>query len=388
MRVMLVVATLEGPAGSRSIGPGRVMTTLAEELIALGHEPVVVSAFGPRRSSLVSEIEAAGIPVEHLGMDSMWDPRGAARFLALVRKLKPDVVHTRTVRADLLGRLAARHGAAVVNNIVNLYPDDSLTWHGPVKGRVVLAIFKWTTRPVNSFVANAAALTESIATAFGVGRDRIEVVHDGIRLEHFSEAAPADLESLGVGPDDPVCLTVARLHPQKGIGDLIEAAGEIVKRRPDVRFVVVGEGPLRAALEETIAAAGLQSNVILAGFRDDVPGLLARATLFVLPSHFEGLPNAVIEAMAAGLPVVATAVAGTPELVEEGVTGWLVPARAPARLAEALELALAGDLDAIGKAARARAETHFSARAMALGFESIYERLLTQAGLRSSRWSR
>src|SRR5207244_3121540 len=129
------------------------------------------------------------------------------------------------------------------------------------------------------------------------------------------------------------------------------------------------------SLEGRIGSLGLDGTVVLAGWREDVPALMASADLFVLPSRFEGLPNSVIEAMASGLPVVATAVAGTPELVEEGVTGWLVPPGVPRDLAAAIVTGLSAPAAEVAEAAKRRAAEGFSAEAMAHSFADLYQEL-------------
>src|SRR5262249_23568641 len=135
-------------------------------------------------------------------------------------------------------------------------------------------------------------------------------------------------------------ISAGRLSPEKGFGDLIDAARLIGSANPEVRFAIFGEGRLRADLEQRIAAAGVQEKFILPGFRDDLDRLLPGADVFVLPSYTEGLPNVILEASAASVPVVATAVGGTPEVVRHGETGYLVPPRRPEMLAEHIGILL------------------------------------------------
>lgn len=345
------------------------MTTLAVQLAGNGYRPLLVSTHGPLDSPLIEEARSSGVPVENLQMSRMYDPGGPARFLSLVRRTNPGVVHTRTTRADILGRLAARRGAAVVTNIVNMYPDDCLAQHGPIAGRLVMEAARRTKGGTTVFAVNAQALAGNVQDAFDVPASAVQVVYDGIDLERWRGAEPVSIP--GVGDDDKVCLTVARLHPQKGLTDLIEAAQ--ILRDPSIRFVVAGDGPQRNELTEAIDRAGLGERFVLLGARSDIPGLLARADLFVLPSRFEGLPSAAIEAMAAGKPIVATSVAGMPELVENGVNGWLVPTASPEELAEALKRALSSDLQAAGHEGLRRAQLKFSAPAMAKAFLSLYQ---------------
>ncbi|MFN2489105.1 MAG: glycosyltransferase [Actinomycetota bacterium] len=367
-RALLLVSTLDGS------GPGRVMTILAEGLLERGIEPVLAATHGPYESPLIQEAREHGVTVINLAMRSMWDPGGATRFATLLRSWRPDVVHTRTIRADLLGRLAARRGIPVINNVVNMYPDDCLVRLGPVVGRGVMVLARSTTDAVRLFAANARAVADNTIDAFGVSPERVDVVYDGLLLDRWRNAEPRDLGGHGVSAEDIVCLIVARLHPQKGLDDLIVASEKVVAERPDARFVVAGEGPERSALLAQIASAGLQEHVILLGNRDDVPELMARADLSVLPSRFEGLPSAIIEAMAAGLPVVASATAGVPELVCHEETGWLVPPAAPDELGQAILAALSNKhLHTIGSNAQARADKLFSAERMTQGFAEMYE---------------
>jgi glycosyltransferase involved in cell wall biosynthesis len=294
----------------------------------------------------------------------------------IIKETNARIVHTRTIRADVVGRIGATAGAKVINNIVNLYPDDSLTWHGPLKGKIVLGLARATRAPVARYIANAHALTEPLRRTFHINPERIGVIHDGIPLGPWANAAPANLESWGIGDDHFVVFTAARLHPQKGLEDLLNAATKVIAERPDARFVIAGEGPLRRDLEATISSHGLVEYVRLIGWREDIAELLARSDLFVLPSKFEGLPNSVIEAMAASVPVVATAVAGTPEIIEQGETGWLVPPSDPASLAAAILAAMDSDLEGIGRSARKRAEEHFSVKQMSRAFADLYAELL------------
>ncbi len=362
--VLLVVSTLDGT------GPGRVLTTLAQQL-SDPWEPVLVTTHGVQSSPLIDEARASGVTVEHLGMRAMWDVTGVGRFGRLLRHYRPAVVHTRTIRADLVGRIAAVAGTPVVNNLVNLYPDDSIALHGRTTGQVLTAMVKATRRAARLLVANAEAVAANSREVFAIPPERVRVIYDGVDLSRWGDAAPADLSEIGIPSGERVCLTVARLHQQKGLEDLI-AAAEILRSEPSLRMVVAGDGPDRAELQSAIERAALADRVHLLGNRTDIPALLARADIFALPSRFEGLPSAIIEAMAARLPVVAASVGGVAELVDDGVSGWLVPASDPAALATAIRVALAADGVVVGGAGRRRAESMFAAPAMATRFADLY----------------
>jgi glycosyltransferase involved in cell wall biosynthesis len=365
--VLLVVSTLDGT------GPGRVLTTLAEHLTG-DWSPVLVTTHGVKNSELIAEARRAGIPVEHLGMRGIWDVRGVARFGQLLRRYRPKVVHTRTIRADLVGRVAAAARVPVVNNLVNLYPDDSIAMHGQLAGTVLTGLVRATRRAAAVVVANAEAVAVNAREVFAAAPERVRVVYDGIDLDRFQGRTPADLRNIGIEAGDTVCVSVARLHPQKGLEDLVAAAA-LLRNEPRLHVLVVGDGPDRAAIQHAINRADLGTRVHLLGRRGDVPELLARADLFVLSSRFEGLPNAVIEAMAAEVPVVATRVGGVGELVDDGVTGWLVPPSAPVSLADAIRGALGADRTRIAVAARQRAERLFAAPVMTRAFDAIYREL-------------
>ena len=172
----------------------------------------------------------------------------------------------------------------------------------------------------------------------------------------------------------PIVLTVARLDPQKNLSDLIRAAAQV----PEARFLVAGEGPMRSALESEIRAHALDGRVELLGFRSDVAELLRACDLFVLPSLFEGLPLSVLEAMAAGKPVIASRVGGTDEAVVHGETGILVPPSDPAALARAIRELLAdpATAQAYGARGRARVAREFSVDAMVERVSALYDELL------------
>jgi glycosyltransferase involved in cell wall biosynthesis len=181
----------------------------------------------------------------------------------------------------------------------------------------------------------------------------------------------------------PIVLTLARLDRQKGLYYLLEAAALV----PEAVFVLAGEGPEWPALEAQARALGLTKRVILLGYRDDVSDLLASCDVFVLPSLFEGLPLSVLEAMAAGKPVVATAIGGTDEAVVDGVTGLLVPPADPAALAKGIRMVLSDPVLSarLGAAGRARAHEQFSAEAMVRRVSDVYDELLDSRQAPQSR---
>jgi glycosyltransferase involved in cell wall biosynthesis len=210
---------------------------------------------------------------------------------------------------------------------------------------------------------------------------RLHAVPNGILADRFSvdpAKAAARRAELGIAPEETVVVTVARLVWFKGLDTLIDAAARLGPAWPRLRLVIVGDGPLRAPLEQRVAERGLIGRVIFTGERVDVPEILGAADIFALPSVSEGMPISILEAMAARLPVVATSVGGIPELVVPGETGLLAPARDAGRFAAALEtLVAAPELRrACGAAGRERLDRMFSSFAMVERTASIYAGLV------------
>ena len=209
----------------------------------------------------------------------------------------------------------------------------------------------------------------------GFRPDRVEVLYNGIDIRPAPGPSERDAarRTLGLPCDAYVALTVGRLDPVKDYAGLVRAFAQVVPRRPDARLVLIGDGPERPVIERAIAECGLGSAVLLAGHREDVHALLPAADVFVNSSEFEGVSLTILEGMAACLPVVATDVGGTPEIVSPA-TGVLVPARNAGALAAAI-LALAADPDgrrALGSAGRRTAEERFSLDRMIGQYLAVY----------------
>ena len=200
---------------------------------------------------------------------------------------------------------------------------------------------------------------------------------EGVRDRAPEAGGRAALAELGVPEGSPVVGNVAALTDHKDHGTLLEAAREVVRERPDVRFVIVGEGERRAELEALRRRLGLEGHVIFAGFRHDLDRLLPAFDVFCLSSHQEGLGTSLLDAMAFGRPIVATAAGGIPDAVEDGVTGCLVPVRDAAALARSL-LALIADPSRrteMGARGRQRFLARFTAEHMVEGTLAVYAEL-------------
>jgi glycosyltransferase involved in cell wall biosynthesis len=240
---------------------------------------------------------------------------------------------------------------------------------------------------VDRLICVSAGARASMLAA-GAPAAKLALVRNGI-IPRLPRAGRMDVRRrLGIPPEAPLALTVARFTEQKGHAVLLDALPAILAAAPTVCFVWAGDGPMRPDLIRAIRERGLAQAVHVLGQRDDVPDLLAAADCFVLPSLFEGLPIALLEAMAAGLPVVATRVCGNDEVVIDGVAGRLVPPCNPAALAQAVVEALDPALGpGWGRAARAHRAAAFDARRMARETADVYERVLAEAP-RPLRWAR
>jgi len=228
---------------------------------------------------------------------------------------------------------------------------------------------------VHRYVAVSEEVARRMATCFGLSPGKLRVIYNGIDPGPFGGPPDVRLRAALTGdPHRPLVLTLARLAPQKGLDTLVAAAQLL----PEAVFAVAGDGPERGALEAQAATLGLADRMRFLGHRQDVPALLDSCDVLVLPSLFEGLPLAVLEAMAAGKPVVASRIGGTDEAVLDGVTGLLVPPSDARALARAVREVLSDPPLArrLGAAGRARVQAEFSARRMVSAVEATYDEVL------------
>jgi len=301
------------------------------------------------------------------------DLRVPWRLAGLLRRWRPDVVHCRNWNTwpdtVLAHRLAGRQGTLVWS--FHGFADGH--WF-PRRRRTASRLLAGQTDRLFAVCRDSA---KRFAALTGIPAERFAVLYNGVDCERFRPAADrAGLRaSLGYGDDECIVLTVASLTPVKGHDQLLAAAARALAQsgRP-LRFVCIGEGAERAALERRIAELGIGASLRLPGASDRVPQTLAAADLFVLPSRLEGMSNAILEAMASGLPVVANAVGGNPELVENAVSGLLTRVGDAVDMADAIGRLVADDAmrASMGRAARARAESVFSLAAMMTRYAAFY----------------
>lgn len=306
----------------------------------------------------------------------------------LLLRLRPDIVHTRNlpvVDLGLIARLAlvprlihSEHGL----DVIELSGTRRYVW------------LRRLLRPIVSrYIALGRDLKDWLVREAGVRPDAVEVIYNGVDVGRFRPADTDEKATLlerfphGFRDDGAVIVgTVGRMAALKRPLHLVEAIGHVMADRPDVgsrlRLALIGDGEQRAAVEAAVKRLGLEDQVWISGFRDDVAELMRCLDIFVLPSLREGLSNTLLEAMATGLPVVATAVGGTPELVDDGVSGRLVSAEQSEEMAGALaelvdDAALRGHM---GRQARHHACTRFSIAEMVHHYDSVYASVAGRGG--------
>jgi len=348
-------------------GQERVALDLSIGLRARGHDLTVISLAGGDDGPLAEEFAAAGIATVTIGRRDGLDPLLTARLALQLRRLRADVVHTHNPVPLIYGAPAARLvGAAAIH-----------TKHGRNPGgRAHLLLRQQAARLVHAFVAVSGVTAAQAREQQDCAPGKLHVIPNGIRLERFTpdaRARAAVRAELGIPDDAWVVGTVGRMDEFKNQVMLVRAMSGSLSRRH--RLVIVGDGPARPAVEALVAGLAEPGYVHLLGRRMDVDRLMPAFDVFALPSRSEGLPLVLPEAMASGLPVVATEVGGVPAVIDEGATGLLVPVDEVA-LADALGQ-LATDparARSMGKRARIAALSRFSATRMVDDYLSLYAR--------------
>ncbi len=305
--------------------------------------------------------------------------RAVRDLLAPMAAAGPVIVHTHSSKAGVIGRRAARAaGARPVIHTVHGFGHDAI--RNPLLRRVAMGVERSLARHTDAFISVARCHVDEGRAAGLFGDKPVEVIRSGIDLEHFADAdrRRADTRAaLGLPADSPVVGMIVCLKPQKAPLDLAEIAADVLRTRQDAWFFLAGDGELREALQTRLAQLGLVRRVKLLGWRHDIPDLLGALDVLLLTSRWEGLPRVCPQAMAAGRPIVATAVDGIPEAVVDGRNGLLYPP-GDARAGAAAVLSLLDDPErarAMGAAGR-EAAAEFGQDEMVARQEQLYEQLL------------
>jgi len=380
-RILILITQME------RAGAQKVVLQLGRDLQEHGFKTAVATMYD--KGGCVAELTREyGIPIVDLAMrrpgaergkgDLFRFLRGLVRLFRMLRSMEVDILHTFTHYSNVIGPIVGRLARVpiVIASQRNSMVDAS-------------RYFLWLDRVIaNSRLINLMTAVSNATGHFcthveGMNPDKVVVIPNGIdttscRPGVLREPSPNLHAELGIPPESTLVITVARLHEQKGHSFLLEAIPTVLARHPGTHFLFVGDGERREVIEADIGAKGLAPCVHLLGVRDDIPSLLAASDFFVLPSLWEGMPNAVLEAMSASLPIVASRVDGTEEVIQDGTTGVLVPPGDSAALATALERLL-GQRDKakqMGERAREAAVRDFSAARMVERYAELYNSLL------------
>jgi glycosyltransferase involved in cell wall biosynthesis len=361
-------------------GAERFLVDLCAALPADRYQITVsaVSGDGPRSTDL----SQAGIELQPLRARSNWDLRALVRLARFMRQRQVDIVHTHLFVAGAFGRLAA----ALAGVPVKVTTEQNAYAIGHTLPRWQVLVNALLARLTDRLVAVSRGTQDYLLRQERVPPARVRAVPNAIAWPEAilpSQLAAVKSE-LGSEGRFPVLGTVARLTPQKGLEYLLQALPTIRDRFPDVLWLVLGEGELRSELESQTISLGLENHVRFCGVRRDVAAVLQSLDLFILPSLFEGLPLSLLEAMASGIAVVATRVAGSSEVIEDGVNGRLVPPADSGALAEAIT-GLLDDESLARRLARNGQETVrqcYTIGPVAEEYDRIYSELLRAKG----RW--
>jgi glycosyltransferase involved in cell wall biosynthesis len=369
-----------------SLGPGgaeQMLVTNLRRLPALGIDSEVCALQERDGNPIAAEIAALEVPVRTLTIRRLRQRDAYGQVRTAIAAADPDIVHTHLEFADVLGTLAARSlGIPTISTQHVIGTPTPRT-----KAALRFRLSAWVLRRYGHRViaVSEGARLDHLETA-RLAPGRIITIHNGIEVERFATVPPGTRERVrsefGIAPSAPLIVTVAVLRKPKGIQHALGALALLRRHHPTVRYLVVGDGPHRSALEQLAAEHGLEKTVVFAGSRADVPNMLAAGDIFMLPSLTEALPTVLAEAAAAGLPIVATTVGGIPEMAVHGSSAVLVaPGDEPA-LTDALSRLISNPRQAaaMGKAGRRIVRERFDVCRQASVLAEEYRHLIATKG--------
>lgn len=352
-------------------GAERALVQLVLHLDRNQWEPHVI-CLGPT-GHFADVLQAANIPVTCLNArGSLSLPRVLRQLVRELRRINPALVQTFLFHANVLGRIAARlAGIPCVISGIRVAEHRS-PWYGRID--------RWTNFLVKTNVCVSRGVTSFSATQVGLDQEKLIVIPNAVEVDRFASAKPAQLQQFGIPDGSKVFISIGRLEHQKGIDVLLTAIEQLKPIPNELHFLIVGNGPGESALRAQATAKGIAEHVHFVGRRTDVPELLSASFGLILASRWEGMPNVVLEAMAAGKPVIATRVEGIEELVRDGVTGLTIPKEDPNKLVAAVRTMLE-DPDfytAAGVRAQDIVAQEFAPQAIADSYQNLYLRTLNK----------
>lgn len=276
---------------------------------------------------LAKHAKHAGIPVKEIHMRGEWDLLAVGRLVCFFRQFKPDVVHLQGSHAHVLGGIAGRI-AKVPLIILSRRMDN------PIIG--ALARFKY--HHFYDHIISVSDGVKKVLTGIGIPPDKITTVHSSVHDSLWQRTGDGDKirREFGLKSDDKVITILAHMEPRKGYDTLLDALPLILTKVPTAKVLAVGDGSYRRIVENRVHEMNLSEKVIFAGFREDIADILAATDVLASPSYLEGCCNSLLEGMAAAKPVVGTNCGGTPELIEDGINGIIVPVKDAEALANAI----------------------------------------------------
>jgi len=360
MKIVYFIDNLRGD------GTQRALTQLVQGLAERGHRQAVVCLNNSYDGVLFKRLRSTPVQIRVVGKTALMSGSGLVATWFWLARERFDVVITLLFAADVIGRLLAQWSGVprVISSLRarNMHYSQIQRW-----------LVRSTMKAADAVVINAPHTRDFAIREEGAPSDRIYIIRNGVKIENYSKPSnqTALRDEMGLPKHGWLLGTIGRLTRQKGVDILLHALCLINIR--DFNLLVIGMGAEETTLRTLARNLGLEARVHFIGYRHDVPVLLQALDLYVHPARFEGMPNAVLEAMAAARPVIATAVDGNCELIEDGAHGWLVPPEDPVALATAIETALSSPTEARrrGAAAQERVSENFSVDAMITAWENL-----------------
>ena len=381
--ILRVLAVLEGSTVS---GPAKNLFEFCRVARTLSTGPVVeltlvtfhrsLALDCGQNTDLIETARRSGIPLEGIPERFVFDVQVVSRLRKLVLRLNPNVIQTHAAKSHFLMRCSGLGNDRPWIAFHHGYTNTDF------RSPIYNSLDRWSLQAPQRIVTVSAATKEQLRR-HGISGERIAVIHNAVPAQ-LHRQAPNDVSvirqkksALGVSPDETVILCAGRLSKEKAQIDLVAAIAHLRRQRPDLalRVFIIGDGPERERISQAMQSAGLEKTVVLTGHLKNLACYYEAADVVAIPSLSEGSPNVLLEAMAFGVPVVATAVGGIPEIVNHGETALLVPARDPGAMAAAIEQLLSDPATASSLAGQARrkVETEYSPESRAKTLIGIYE---------------
>jgi len=340
---------------------------------------ITVACLYNGNSTIAQSIKESGIPVVDLNMTNKFRLDALGRFYRLLTEIHPTILHTWMYHPNIIGRLLGRatHIPVIITSRRNTIIGSA--WREKIN--------RWTSQFDDKVIAVCELARQSEIEHTGVQTEKVLTIYNGINPDRFVLPSPEEWlqkrQQLGIPKDSFVSVSIGRLHTQKGFSFLIKAIHEASKTIPNIRQLIVGSGMLQAELIAEVQKHGLSKHVILTGERLDVSEILGVCDLYISASLWEGLPNTLLEAMAMELPIVATNVGGTPEVIVDNQTGLLIPPANPHAISEAIQYLFHNpdDRKIMGQAGRNRVFQHFTASKMVQQTINLYYQLLLEKNI-------